>query len=169
MAELKLRKQLGRRLSHDELDGNFTALELELEKKANTEDLSNVALSGSYDDLSNTPKRLSEFENDTNFQNDQQVQSAVRSLGLITSNPLQVINGQVTLSAIPLGGLIHNMVIAFIDLTENDLNEDGTLKLDRPYLISEHLGAIVQGNKVLVPVELDGYYVQVSYVADLTT
>ena len=43
MAELKLHKQLGRRLSHDELDGNFTALELELEKKANTADLQTAA------------------------------------------------------------------------------------------------------------------------------
>ena len=42
-------------------------LETKLNKKANTEDLADVATSGDYNDLDNTPTNVSQFTNDAGY------------------------------------------------------------------------------------------------------
>lgn len=52
-------------------------IEEALDEKVNASDLSTVATSGDYTDLSNTPTNLSDFNNDENYQTDTEVATSI--------------------------------------------------------------------------------------------
>lgn len=87
-----------------------TALTQALSTKANTADLATVATTGSYNDLSNTPTNLSDFTNDTNFQNTQQVSTSISN------------------AVTPISTAINKVVMTDIDL--NSTPSTSTIKLD---------------------------------------
>lgn len=61
----------------DEDKARLADVETGLTQKANTADLSSVAFSGAYSDLSGKPTNLSDFTNDENFQTDVEVSTSI--------------------------------------------------------------------------------------------
>ena len=74
------------------LDNYINEIIDELDTKTNDKDLATVAKSGSYTDLSDTPTKLSSFENDTNYVNTEELNNNLTNLSRELVMLLQDIN-----------------------------------------------------------------------------
>ena len=137
-----------------EIDGNIDDqidLTEKLNTKANTDDLSDVAISGSYNDLSNKPVAISAFSNDAgyltqhqslaNYYNKTEVDSALltkQNLLNAPDNAGKILNGKLQWVDMPSGGgggmtmtvidydpaLAENQTITAITLADAEIYQD---------------------------------------------
>ena len=77
------------------LDNYINEIIDELDTKTNDIDLATVAKSGSYTDLSDTPTKLSSFENDTNYVNTEELNNNLTNLSRELVMLLQDINNNI--------------------------------------------------------------------------
>ena len=87
-------------------------------------------------------------------------------VSLVTPPPSLISGGRLPLVKPPLGALLHNMAIVFLDMTTSDLLPDGSL-VDRAYVVEEHFNVFVDGSQAVFKdagASLDGLYAQVSYL-----
>lgn len=84
---------------------------------------------------------------------------------LVTTKPLLIQSSQITLPSAPLGAVIWNMALVYLDLTPDDFDAAGVLLTDRDYLVEDHL-VQTAGASVLFthPAPADGLYAVVSYI-----
>ena len=86
---------------------------------------------------------------------------------IISPNPEPILNHRFTLPTRPLGDIIWNSVMVYVDLTPADM-VDGVLIGDREYVVQDHNGNVVPGTsevQIRNPESLDGYYAVVSYLS----
>lgn len=88
-----------------------------------------------------------------------------RPIHLITTSPLPIAAGRCMLPSAPLGAVIWNMALVYLDLTPDDFDAAGVLLTDRDYLVEDHL-VQTAGASVLFthPAPADGLYAVVSYI-----
>ncbi len=85
-------------------------------------------------------------------------------LRMHTTRPLRVSNGQLTLPSMPLGDVVWNQALVYLDLTPSDLDGTGALRGDRNYLVEEHV-VRTEGRVVhFVSTAPDGLHAVVSYL-----
>lgn len=84
----------------------------ELDTKANDSDLATVAKSGSYTDLSDTPTKLSSFENDTNYVDTKELNNNLTNLSRELVMLLQDINKDIATVEDTANTAIDNAAIA---------------------------------------------------------
>lgn len=85
---------------------------------------------------------------------------------LVTPPPALIANNRIALPTPPIGGVIHNMAIVYMDVTPADFLPDGSLR-NRSYVIEEHINIIVDSTSATLrdaAGTLDGKYAQVSYI-----
>lgn len=90
-------------------------------------------------------------------------------VSLVTSHPKKIKDGMFTLDTPAIGGVVWNMALVFTNITDSDLNPDGSLKYDRDYEIEEHVGVVVSDDTVTVAIPgdsslIENKFAQVSYV-----
>lgn len=86
------------------------------------------------------------------------------ALRMYTTRPLRVSNGQLTLPSMPLGDVVWNQALVYLDLTPGDLDGTGALRGDRNYLVEEH-AVRTEGRVVhFVSTVPDGLHAVVSYL-----
>ena len=90
------------------------------------------------------------------------------SVQLITTDPLPVIDGKITLPTAPLGVVVFNTAIVYIDLTPDDLDNTGKLLCLRDYVVEEHIVRTVNSEVIFMSAISDGSYVVVSYLTIAT-
>lgn len=92
----------------------------------------------------------------------------VEPLRLVTTLPLPIQGGRISLPSRPVGDVVWGLALVYTDLAPEDFNAAGELLCDRPYLIEEHNGIMVVGTTAIftgVSDELDGKHAVVSYTA----
>lgn len=87
------------------------------------------------------------------------------SVRLVTTDPLPVLEGTVSLPSTPIGDIIWNVALVYTDVTVDDLTVLGKLRGTRDYQIQEHIVKVVDGELVFSSPIIDGSYVVVSYLA----
>lgn len=92
------------------------------------------------------------------------IEVGVAPLRMHTTRPLLVSNGQLTLPSMPLGDVVWGKALVYLDLTEDDFDDTGTLRGDRNYLVEEH-AVRTEGRVVhFVSTAPDGLHAVVSYL-----
>lgn len=91
--------------------------------------------------------------------------SSTLALHLVTTNPLRITAGQMELTTVPLGGVVWNMALVYVDLTPADFDADGALLTNRSYVVEDHLVRTI-GSTVFFtdPPPHDGAHGVVSYL-----
>lgn len=85
-------------------------------------------------------------------------------LRMHTTRPLQVLDGRFLLPSMPLGDVVWNKALVYLDLTEDDFDDTGTLRGDRDYAVEEHV-VRTEGRVVhFVSTAPDGLHAVVSYL-----
>lgn len=88
------------------------------------------------------------------------------AIRLITTPPLLITAGSCTLPCTPLGTVVWNMALVYLDLTPDDFDATGALRADRDYLVEDRF-VRTEGDTIIFPnpVTADGLYAVVSYIA----
>lgn len=89
------------------------------------------------------------------------------SIKLVTTKPLPVFSNKVLLPHTPIGDIIWNTALVYIDLVESDLDANGALLRTRDYQVQEHLVTIVDNELSLSSAVPDGTFIVVSYLTAL--
>lgn len=88
------------------------------------------------------------------------------TLRLITTDPLPIVAGRCTLPYAPLGSVVWDMALVYLDLTPDDFDATGALRADRDYLVDDYLvQTTADGILFTQPAPDDGLHAVVSYVA----
>lgn len=92
------------------------------------------------------------------------IEVGVAPLRMHTTRPLQVLDGRFVLPSMPLGDVVWNKALVYLDLTEDDFDDTGTLRGDRDYAVEEHV-VRTEGRVVhFVSTAPDGLHAVVSYL-----
>ena len=67
------------------------------------------------------------------------IEVGVAPLRMHTTRPLLVSDGRFVLPSMPLGDVVWNKALVYLDLTEDDLDDTGSLRGDRDYAVEEHV------------------------------
>lgn len=92
------------------------------------------------------------------------IEVGVAPLRIHTTRPLLVSDGRFVLPSMPLGDVVWNKALVYLDLTEDDLDDTGSLRGDRDYAVEEHV-VRTEGRVVhFVSTAPDGLHAVVSYL-----
>lgn len=84
---------------------------------------------------------------------------------LVTTPPLSVSGGQITLARVPRGTVVWDMALVYVDLTPADFDTAGALLANRSYVVEEHLVRTLGSTVIFTdPPPHDGTYAVVSYL-----
>lgn len=88
----------------------------------------------------------------------------ITPIRMTTTKPLLVVSGQAQLPSTPLGDVVWNKALVYVDVAAGDFDADGNLLGDRDYLVMEHL-VKTSGNSILFLGTVDdGSWAVVSYL-----
>lgn len=92
--------------------------------------------------------------------------SSTLALRLVTTNPLRITAGQMELTTVPLGGVVWNMALVYVDLTPADFDASGALRADRDYLVEEHIVRTTDSSVIFTHAPpADGCHAVVTYLS----
>lgn len=92
--------------------------------------------------------------------------AAAVALRLVTTAPLPVFAGAVQLPSVPVGEVVWNMAVVYLDLTPADLDASGALRADRNYLIEEHIVRTTDSSVIFTHAPpADGCHAVVTYLS----
>lgn len=117
----------------------------ELDTKANDSDLATVAKSGSYTDLSDTPTKLSAFENDTNYVDTEELNNNLTNLSREFVMLLQDINNSIATVEGTANTAINNAATA-----DNKAEEALTLAQSYSSIITNKQNQLTAGNNISI-------------------
>lgn len=88
------------------------------------------------------------------------------AIRLITTPPITHYRRQLHVACTPLGTVVWNMALVYLDLTPDDFDATGALRADRDYLVEDRF-VRTEGDTIIFPnpVIADGLYAVVSYIA----
>lgn len=137
-----------------------TALQEAIALKPDATDLSAVATTGNYDDLSNTPTNVSDFANDAGYQNGSQVTAAISD----ATAPITSALNKNVLADLTINSAYSSSVIAFDKAKQNILSgSTSTSLLSMPIATSDTAGIInpsiyntIQSNSTNIQAILNG-------------
>lgn len=85
---------------------------------------------------------------------------------LTTTKPIPIQLGRIALPTAPMGGVVWNMALVYVDLTPADFDAAGALLANRNYLVEDHLVRVAGSSVVFTnPPPADGLHAVVSYLA----
>lgn len=61
------------------------------------------------------------------------------ALRMVTTVPLPIFAGAAQLPSAPVGDVVWNMALVYLDLRPGDFDASGALRADRNYLVEEHI------------------------------
>lgn len=87
------------------------------------------------------------------------------ALRMVTTAPLPIFAGAAQLPHTPVGDVVWNMALVYVDLTPADFDADGALLANRSYVVEDHLVRTI-GSTVFFtdPPPHDGAHGVVSYL-----
>lgn len=83
---------------------------------------------------------------------------------MVTTDPLPVVSGGISLPLAPIGNVVWNTALVYVDLTPDDLDPAGALRGTRDYQVQEHVVRTVGNQVVFVSQPPDDSHAVVSYL-----